>query len=174
MTKWLRNCRSKCYEGKKWLALWLFGIALITTTACDSPLLVPEAWLPQQPISPLIPGVNVILTQSPWQVVEITQNGEIITIDAIQPVYITFTIKGYLTVYSPGCFSNTYAIVAENERRYRLRSMIASGAQCGEPKDTQRLNLSKALIATQEFDLQDTQLLLRDDEVQVILENSAH
>jgi hypothetical protein len=143
-------------------------VALITATACASPLL-PEGWQLRQPASPLIPGDNAALTQNSWQVVEVTQRGAPVEIDSIQPLFVRFTANGAIGLYSPDCFGDSYWITAEDERHYRLRSMVATGAQCGDPQDLQRVAMSKALLATREYELQGDRLFLTGPEVRIVL-----
>ena len=163
-----KNCRSWYVFNNKWFVNCFLLSMLLILSACDSPLLVPEAWRPQQPTSPLIPGANTVLAQTVWQIMEVTQNSEPIAIDAVQPVFVTFTSNGYLLARSPKCFSNSYVIGVITEYRYRLRSAGAPG-DCDELLRRQSIAISKALLETREYELQDTNLILRGKEVQIVL-----
>jgi heat shock protein HslJ len=101
---------------------------------------------------------------------EITQNSEPVAIDALQPIYVIFTNDGYLLARSPKCSANSYVIGATTEHRYRLRSVGVAGG-CDEPLQSQSVAISKALLETREYELQDDNLILRGKEVEIVLTN---
>jgi hypothetical protein len=64
-----------------------------------------------QPESPLSPGTNALLANNRWRLVEITYRGEAVEVDAIQPVYFTFDVTGYLSIKPTKCNVGGYQII---------------------------------------------------------------
>ncbi|HHW85588.1 MAG TPA: META domain-containing protein [Chloroflexi bacterium] len=127
-----------------------------------APIVMPE--------SPLIPGTNTALVENRFRVVEIIRHGEPVVFDAIQPVFITFDKRGELSKQTTNCNSDVYAIVAESERRYRLIPGAGTAKGCGELAEAQYSKISEAIGATTEYELKGSQLLLRGEDVHIVLE----
>jgi len=153
-----------CWRGC-WLATSLLACVLVTA-ACLSPASTPVV----MPESPLIPGANTVLVENRFRVVEITRHGEPVAFDAIDPVFVTFGIKGELGVQTTTCNAWVYFIIAENERKYRLIPGAGTAEGCGEPIESQESEISEAIAATTEYELKGGQLILRGDDVHILLE----
>lgn len=155
--------------GLRWrgclLATSLLACVLLAA-ACLSPASTPVV----MPESPLIPGANTALVENRFRVVEIIRHGEPVTFDAIQPVFVTFGIQGELGLQTTNCNAWAYFIIAENERKYRLIPGAGTAQGCGEPIESQESWISEAITATTEYELKGSQLILRGDDVHIVLE----
>lgn len=152
-----------CWRGC-WLALSLLaGVLLATACApASTPVVMPE--------SPLIPGANTVLVENRFRVVEITRHGEPVAFDAIDPVFITFSVRGELVKRTTDCNSGSYYIIAKNERQYHLIPGAGTAIGCGELGNSQYAQISEAIAATTEYELKGSQLILRGEDVHIVLE----
>lgn len=144
-----------------WLSLLFVTLMAIACTVPYTP--------PSQAESPLIPGTDTILSKNVWQLVEATYQGSVIEFAAIQPVYISFTVRGELGRRAINCNSAGYYILAKNTHQYRLMRGVGTAIYCGDLGNQQENQLDKAILATTEYQIQGEQLFLTGDDVRIVL-----
>jgi hypothetical protein len=155
--KYLAQCK------QRWLGAFLtISLLLAACMPGPAPIVMPE--------SPLIPGTNTALVENRFRVVEITRHGKPVAFDAVQPVFIVFSVRGELGVRTTDCNSGGYYIMAENEYQYHLIPGVTTAEDCGELGNSQYSLISEAIGATTEYELRGSQLLLRGDDVHIVLE----
>lgn len=155
----------------QWIQLEISLLAaVVVMTACASPFLPPTPTPFSQPESPLIPGKNVALAENRWRLLEIIYSGTNVAFDTIQPIYITFSLRGQLAFSTTDCNGAGFTIIAESEYQYRLIPGTVTAMGCGKVGDKQFSDVNRAIAITTEFELKDTQLILIGEGVQVVLE----
>jgi len=122
------------------------------------------------PVSPLIPGSNRTLAENRWRLVEIQFHGESVEFGSLAPVYFTFGGNGSLGFKTTGCNATGFTIEAENERRYRLTPGAMTAMSCSEIQERQHSGIGQAVMATTEYEMQESQLFLFGDDVRITLE----
>lgn len=147
----------------------IFTFALLLTNGCVLTSYIPTPTPIPQPESPLIPGNTTALLENRWRIVEITYHNTSIAFDEIQPIYLNFTADGMLSKSTTNCNVGSYYIMAENERRYHLIPGAGTAMGCGPIGDQQYADVSEAIVATTEFELRGEQLILRGDDVKIVL-----
>lgn len=154
----------------QWIQLEILLLAAVMImTTCASPFLPPTPTPFFQPESPLISGMDAILTENRWRLLGITNDGEILAFDLIQPVYLTFSINNTL-LFTSTCNSVGYTILFENKHKYKLIASAIPGKSCGEIIDKQFADVHQAIRSTTEYEIKDAQLILIGEGVQVVLE----
>lgn len=123
-----------------------------------------------QPESPLIPGKNVALAENRWRLLEIIYSGTNVAFDTIQPIYITFSLRGQLAFSTTDCNGAGFTIIAESEYQYRLIPGTVTAMGCGKVGDKQFSDVNRAIGITTEYEIKDAQLILIGEGVQVVLE----
>ncbi len=123
-----------------------------------------------EPLRPMLPGDDALLTQGPWHVSQITQQGQVLDLNAIQPITVEITVEGYLTAKTTGCNTLTFWISAKDERQYQYYDSSPTMEACSDTASLQTHDLFIALINTHEMVIKDGQLLLTGELVEMVLE----
>lgn len=118
---------------------------------------------------PPIPSATPPLFLNRWRWVSITVQGETVPLDDIQPIFTNFAVGGSLTVNPTDCIDTAYLIIADSDRGYRLIRGPSTEENCRGNGKAEFERLRQALEATNEFDLRDNELVLRGEEVQIVL-----
>ena len=138
----------------QWIQLEILLLAaVVVMTACASPFLPPTPTPFSQPESPLIPGKNVALTENRWRLLEIIYLGTNVAFDAIQPIYVTFSLRGQLAFSTTECNGAGFTIIAESEYQYRLIPGTMTAMGCGEVGDKQFSDVYRGIAFTIAFEL---------------------
>ena len=77
--------------------------------------------------------------------------------------------NGTLSVRAINCNAGSYYIDEIDNQRYQLVPNSITAMGCGETGDKQEAEVHEAIVATTEFELQGKQLILRGDDVQIVL-----
>lgn len=119
-------------------------------------------------LDPLLPSVNPVLYRIRWRLAEATQWDLAIDYDAIGPVYLTFSMLGYLSLQTERCNSGGYELFALPEGRYRLIGGAWTAMDCGEVGIAQEAHLSNAVKATTNYTIEAGRLVLTGNDVRLV------
>lgn len=114
-----------------------------------------------------------VFTQNRWQLLEITEQGQPVSFDAIRPVYLEITEDGYLHFKTEQCNFATFDMEIKSDEYYQLGGGDTS-YECPQSTIHQFSalfsNVYLAVSETNTLKLNGTQLLLTGAETRVVLE----
>lgn len=114
-----------------------------------------------------------VFTQNRWQLLEITDQGQPVSFDAIRPVYLEITGDGYLHFKTEQCNFATFTMDIKSDEYYGLGGGDTS-YECPQSTITQFSalfsNVRLAVSETNTLKRNGTQLLLTSAETRVVLE----
>ena len=149
---------------RTWLPAFLLTVMLLA--ACAPPYM-------EQPGSPLPPGTDPALVSTNWQVTEVEQDGILIEIDALQPLYARFSQAGRLSLETVWCIvAPRWNITFEPDGSYRLANPggTVPAVSCGELVDAQKAAVGNAIGETHQMAFEGEKLVLLGDAIRVVLE----
>lgn len=151
------------------LSILLFAVVLAACVAEDIPNYGPA------PVSPLIPNEVPVLLENQWRLTEIIHDGTSHDFDSIAPVLATFQ-PGQIDLWACNGFSiffDTTNIGDPNE--YRLRNGDGTARDCADGGTEQENDLSRALYATNRYEIEGDTLILSGENAQVtfVIDNEA-
>lgn len=123
----------------------------------------------QQPRSPLTPALMQELGGRVWRVADVKVSGESVPFGAVAPIYLWFAQAGLLRYHTPVCSGGGWQVYFEGSQRYRLIEGDVAPVDCGELGLSQYGAVQLALDATNHYEFQDDLLVLRGDDVYILL-----
>jgi hypothetical protein len=104
-----------------------------------------------------------------WRGADVKVSGASVPFGAVAPIYLWFAQAGLLGYQTPVCSGGGWQIYFEGDQRYHLTEGSVAPVDCGELGLKQYATVQLALGATNHYEFQNDQLVLRGEDVYVLL-----